>query len=106
MKADRTVINADGTDLSFITLRVLDAAGNLVPDAGNKISFSIEGPGEILATDNGDPADLVSFASKDRAAYAGLALVIIKSIKGKAGAIKIKATAAGIKAGILTISAK
>ncbi len=106
LKADRTVITADGTDLSFITLRVLDATGNPVPDAGNKISFSIEGAGEIVATDNGDPADLVSFVSKERVAYAGLALVIVKSIKGKAGAIKIKATAAGMKTGILTISAK
>ena len=106
LKADRTVINADGTDLSFITLRVLDAAGNLVPDARNKISFSIEGAGEIVATDNGDPADLVSFASKERTAYAGLALVIVKSIKGKAGTAKIKATAEGMKTGILIISAK
>ena len=65
----------------------------MVPDAKNKISFSIEGMGEIVATDNGDPADLVSFASHDREAYNGLALVIVRAKKGNKGAFKVVITA-------------
>lgn len=103
---DRSTINADGTDLSFITVKVTDSKGNVVPDAMNNITFSIEGPGEIVATDNGDPADLVSFASKERKAYFGLALVIVRSVKGKPGAIKIKASSPELKATTIKIDSK
>ena len=59
-RADRATIRADGNDLSFVTVRVLDAQGALVPRANNRIHFSIEGPGEIVATDNGDPTDMTA----------------------------------------------
>lgn len=106
IESDRNVINADGSDLSFITIKVADQNGRLVPDATNKVSFSIEGPGEIVATDNGDPADLVSFPSKERAAYSGLVLAIIRAEKGKPGAIRIKATADGLKMATIEIKSK
>lgn len=79
LKADRSVINANGEDLSFITLRITDANGNLAPEADNNITFSITGPGEIVATDNGNAADLVSFASHERRAFKGMALVIVRA---------------------------
>jgi len=95
--ADRNVINADGEDLSFITVKVADKNGLMVPDANNKVNFTIEGPGEMVATDNGDPANLESFASKQREAYFGLVLAIVRSEKGKPGAIKISASSEGLK---------
>lgn len=79
LTADRIKIKADGSDLSFITVKVLDKDGNLVPEANNKISFSISGPAEIVATDNGDPSDLVAFPSKERKTFSGMALVIVRS---------------------------
>jgi beta-galactosidase len=94
--ADRYELNAN-EDLSFITVEVLDANGRIVPTASNKIEFSIEGPGEIVATDNGDPADLVAFISAKRAAYSGLALAIVKSKNGTAGIIKVNANSKGLK---------
>lgn len=106
LQADHKTINADGDDLSFITMKVTDKNGLMVPVASNKIRFSIEGPGEIVATDNGDPADLVSFASKERDAYFGMALVIVRSKKGKAGTIKITATSAGLKSAAIEIKSK
>ncbi|WP_462260225.1 beta-galactosidase GalB [Ferruginibacter sp.] len=106
ISADRNVITADGTDLSFITVKIADKNGSMVPDANNKVIFSIEGPGEIVATDNGDPANLVSFASKEREAYFGLVLVIVRSQKGKPGGIKIKATSTGQKAATVEIKSK
>lgn len=104
--ADRNTIKADGVDLSFITVKVADKNGLSVPDANNKITFSIEGPGEIVATDNGDPADLISFASKERDAYSGMVLVIIRSQKGKPGIIKVTATSKGLKTSLIEIKTK
>jgi beta-galactosidase len=92
--ADRNEINT-GEDLAFIKVEVLDEDGNPVPGAKNLIEFSIEGPGEIIATDNGDPADLVSFSSARRHAYSGLALAIVRS--KKEGSVKLYARSAGLK---------
>lgn len=103
LKADRNNINADGESLSFITVTIADKNGSRVATANNKVKFSIEGPGEILATDNGDPASLVSFASKEREAYFGLLLVIVRSAKGKKGTIRITATSEGIKGAVTII---
>jgi len=104
--ADRNIIQADGEDLSFITVRITDKDGNIVPDAKNTIQCSIDGPGEIVATDNGDPANLVSFASTKREAYFGLLLVIVRTQKGKPGTIKINATSEDLKATTVEIKSK
>ncbi|MGL6266551.1 MAG: beta-galactosidase GalB, partial [Chitinophagaceae bacterium] len=103
--ADRYTLISDN-DLAFITISVLDAKGITVPDAANIIEFSIEGPGEIVATDNGDPADLIAFNSPKRAAYSGLALAIVRPKKGEKGAIKVKASSAGIKTDNITLMRK
>jgi beta-galactosidase len=94
---DRQKIKADGEDLAFITVKITDKNGLMVPNANNKISFSIEGQGEIVATDNGDPANLVSFASHEREAYNGMALVIIRANKGSKGLIKLVANSDGLE---------
>ena len=103
LKADRSTITADGKDLSFITIRVLDDRGTLVPEAANRIKFEISGPGEIVATDNGDPADLESFHSKERNAFSGLALVIIRGQSKTPGTITITATSEGLRPGVITV---
>jgi beta-galactosidase len=104
--ADRNEINADGKDLSFITVKIADKNGLMIPDANNKVSFTIEGPGEIVATDNGDPANLESFASKQSEAYFGLVLAIVRSEKGKPGTIKISASSEGLKMATMEIKSK
>lgn len=95
--ADRSEIKADGEDLSFITVKITDKNGLWVPDANNKVSFSLEGLGEIVATDNGDPANLVSFASHEREAYNGLVLVIVRANKGSKDTIKLVITSDGLE---------
>jgi len=92
LTADRNRITADGKDLSYITVAVTDKNGLIVPDADNSIHFALSGPGEIVATDNGDPTDLTSFPSQDRKAFNGLCLVIIRSEPDQAGAITVTAT--------------
>ena len=106
ISADRNFINADGSDLSFITVKVTDKNGLMIPDANNKVTFSIEGPGEIVATDNGDPASLVSFASKEREAYFGMVLVIVRPEKSKSGDIRIKASSINLKTATINIKSK
>lgn len=89
--ADRAAIRADGKDLSFVTVCVTDQDGLTVPHAKNRITFQIEGPGRIVATDNGDPANLVPFPSPHREAFNGLCLAIVRGIPGEAGTITLKA---------------
>lgn len=106
LAADHPIVRADGQDLSFITVRVTDKNGFTVPDAKNRIKFTVEGPGTIVATDNGDASDLTSFASTERAAFNGLCLVIIKSITGQPGLIRLKAASDGLKPGTIEVLAK
>jgi len=94
---DRARIRADGSDLSFVTLRILDANGVPAPAADDLIRFSIEGPGEIVATDNGDPTSFVPFQSPQRKAFNGLCLVIVRGTPGDAGKITLRAQAPGLQ---------
>lgn len=101
--ADRSVISADGRDLSFVTVRVLDRNGVAVPDADNAVSFEVRGAGTLAATDNGYQADLSPFSSSQRKMWKGLALAIIRSSE-KAGTISVQATADGLKPATLTLT--
>src|SRR5690606_4861147 len=94
--SDRAVIRADGHDLAFITVRVTDAAGRTAPRANNSLDFQIAGPGEIIATDNGDPSDLTPFPSHQRRAFNGLCLVIVRGVPGKAGILELEAKATSL----------
>ncbi|MDQ8201837.1 beta-galactosidase GalB [Pelagicoccus sp. SDUM812003] len=78
VKADRAIIEGDGEDLSFVSVSVHDEHGNFVRNAKTPLSFSIEGPAEIVATDNGDPTSMVEFQSTEREAFNGLCLAIVR----------------------------
>jgi beta-galactosidase len=105
-EADRIRISADGSDLTFITVRVTDRKGRTVPRSDNLVSFIVRGPGEIIATDNGDPADMTSFASHSRKVYNGLVLVIVKSVAGKSGTIKVSSGSPGLRDAIVKVTAR
>ncbi|MBN1997016.1 DUF4982 domain-containing protein [candidate division KSB1 bacterium] len=94
--ADREKIQADGKDLAFITVRVTDRNGLVVPDADNLIEFTAEN-GEIVATDNGDPSDMVPFPSFQREAFNGLALVIVRAMPGEPDSITVTANSPGLE---------
>ncbi len=105
LSADRSNITADGSDLSFITVKVLDAQGNLVPDASNDVHFSLQGPASIAGVDNGSQTSLESFKADHRKAFNGLCLVVVQS-KGNAGKITVTATADGLQPATTVVSAK
>ena len=106
MQADRAVIKADGQDLSFVTVKIVDKNGLMVPRSKNPMRFEISGAGEIVATDNGDATDLSSFQSKSRKAFNGMALVIVRAVKGKSKKIKLTAVSDGLKSAEITISSR
>jgi len=97
LAADHTSIAADGSDLSFITVKIADKSGLMVPRSNNRIKYEISGPGEIVAVDNGNAIDHESFQSTNRRAYNGMALVIVRSIKGKPGRIVLRASSDGLR---------
>jgi len=95
--ADRSKINADGEDLSFVTVTVEDKDGNMVPYADNQLHFSLKGNGEIAALDNGCETDLTPYSNKTtRKAFNGLALAIIKAHKQK-GNLSLTVSADGLQ---------
>jgi beta-galactosidase len=104
LKPDRATIAGDGHDLSFVTLSVQDKDGLTVPRSRNPITFEISGPGEIVATDNGDATDLVAFKSSERKAFNGLALAIVKAKRGQTGVITVTAKSDGLTTATTTIN--
>jgi beta-galactosidase len=96
LSADRKLIKAGGKDMSFITVRILDKDGNVVPDADNLVNFKINGEAFIASVDNGDPVSHDSFKVSYRKAFHGLALAIVQT-KEKAGSITFTATSKGLQ---------
>ncbi|UUL81210.1 beta-galactosidase GalB [Sphingomonas qomolangmaensis] len=94
--ADRSRIAGDGRDLAFVTVDVVDSQRRIAPRAKLPIRFRIEGPGELVATDNGDPTDLTAFPSATRAAFNGKALAIVRARPGGKGPITLVAEADGL----------
>jgi beta-galactosidase len=103
---DSKIIKADGKDMAFIELSIADKKGRIVSPADNAIEFSIEGAGEFVATDNGDPTDMTPFPSAVRKAFNGKALLIVRSVEGKPGPVIIKATSAGLQRAVIKINSK
>ncbi len=104
LAADRTTLRADGQDLAFITTTIADKDGLLVPRSKNRVNFDLTGPGEIIATDNGDATSFESFQVRERAAYNGLALVIIRTKPGEAGPITLRAKSDGLTSAEVTLT--
>lgn len=105
LEADRNSISADGKDLSFITLKILDADGNIVPYADNMVQFDVQGAGFIAGLDNGNPVSHESFKGNTRKAFHGLALIILQSHRSP-GRLELKATAEGLEEASIAITTK
>ena len=103
--ADRSVIDANGKDLSFVTVKVVDKEGNLCPLAENEISFKVKGAGTYRAGANGNPASLESFQTPKMKVFSGMMTAIVQSTE-KAGKITLEATGKGLKKGTLLIESK
>ncbi len=96
LEPDRYELSADGEDLSYVTVRVVDARGNVCPDAANLIKFTIEGKGEIAATGNGNELNHAFFQAQEIKAFHGMCLAIVKA-KDKPSMLVITSTSKGLK---------
>lgn len=102
---DRTSLQADGKDLAYVTLRIVDKDGNLCSNDGRLVSFKVKGAGKYRASANGDPTCLDLFHKPEMHAFGGMLTVIVQSGE-KVGDIELQATAKGVKAGIIRIPVK
>jgi len=100
---DRKTISADGRDLSYVAVEVLDAQGVLCPNAANLVKFSLQGGGQIAGAGNGDPRNIQSFQRPQHAAFEGRALVIVEAGE-RAGKMRLSASADGLKAATTEIA--
>ncbi|NQU53138.1 MAG: glycoside hydrolase family 2 protein [Bacteroidetes bacterium] len=97
LETDRNQILADGKELAFVTVSVVDENGTLCPQANNLIQFSTEGEGSIKAVGNGDPTSLESFVKPFRKTFNGKCMVLVQSSK-TAGEFTLKAESEGLEA--------
>lgn len=102
---DRSSLQADGKDLAYVTLRIVDKNGNLCPNDGRLVSFKVKGAGKYRASANGDPTCLDLFHKPEMHAFGGMLTVIVQSGE-KTGEIELQATAKGIKTGTIRIPVK
>lgn len=99
---DRNTLNADGKDLSFVTVEIVDAEGNLCPLADNLVHFEVEGNLFIAGVDNGSQTSMERFKDNKRKAFNGKCLVVLQN-DGKAGAARLKAVAEGLEDAVVEI---
>jgi beta-galactosidase len=102
---DRSEISADGEDLSYVKVEIVDKEGRICPNADNLIKFRIEGDGFIAGVDNGNPVSHEYFKASERKAFHGLCLVVIRSTN-KAGEILLNAVSDSIKGSAVSIISK
>ena len=104
LTADRNIINADGKDLSFVTVEIVDKDGNICPNADDLVTFDVKGPAFIAGVDNGNPTSHESFKAPERKAFYGKCLVILQN-DGKGGVIELTASGKGLQGETIKIKA-
>jgi beta-galactosidase len=95
LTADRASITADGRDLSFVEVDIVDAQGVIVPQANNRVDFTISGPGAIVGLDAGDSTNHDSYKGTSHAAFSGKLMAIVQST-ATAGKVTLKATSGSL----------
>ena len=95
--ADRSLIRADRNDLSYVMAEIIDAEGNVVPDADDTwINFDIGGNAEIAGVGSGNPGDMSSFQQPRKKVWRGKCLAIVRPLEKQAGTVSLQATAEGL----------
>lgn len=105
LSTDYPLLKADGKDLAYVTLKIVDKDGNLCPTDGRLVNFKVKGAGKYRASANGDPTCLDLFHLPRMHAFSGMLTVIVQSGE-KSGEIELQASARGVKTGKITIKVK
>ena len=104
LEPEATTVKSDSEDLVYVNLSVRDAEGRVVPRSRVPVEFSLEGPGEIVATDNGDETDFTSFHSTSRTAFNGHLQAILRAKPGATGTLRLRARSVGLQGAELEIA--
>ena len=90
LTADRTSIKADGFDLSYITIEMVDKSGVLCPRAMDDLTFSVEGPIKLMGVANGNQMGLDVFTDNTHPLFYGKAVAVLRSLPGPGGTAKLR----------------
>jgi beta-galactosidase len=104
LNADRSEISANGNDLSYITVSIVDKDGNLCPNANNQLNFEVEGAGKFKVVCNGDATSLEMFHLPTMKAFGGKLVVTVQSLQKK-GKITVKVNGDGLETGSIDLKA-
>lgn len=105
LSADRTTISPDGKDISFVTVRVVDKDGNLVPDDGRLLNFKVTGAGSFRAAASGNPASLDAFHLPRHHVFSGQLVALVQSAE-RAGEAVLTVSAKGLPSASIRIQVK
>lgn len=105
LNSDVNILKADGCDVAIIKVAIKDAQGRVVPTANNLVKFSIEGPGLIIGTGNGNPNSHEPDKANQRMVFNGYCLVLVQT-NMQAGEIKLKASSETLKGFEITLKAE
>jgi len=105
LTADRKTISADGNDLSYVTVSVVDKDGNLCPISDNQLEFEVSGAGKFKAVCNGDATSLEMFHLPTMKAFSGKLVVTVQA-SHQAGRINLEVKGKGLKTGNIAIQSK
>ena len=105
MEADRSVIHADGRDVSCVKVSIVDESGVVVPNAEHNVTFEVTGAGHLLGLGNGDPGCRENDKASSRHAFSGLLLALIQS-KEESGEIVVRAVSQGLQECEFTLMAE
>ncbi|HAH22289.1 MAG TPA: glycoside hydrolase family 2 [Prolixibacteraceae bacterium] len=105
LNSDVNTLKADGCDVAVIRVALKDEKGRVVPTANNLVKFSIEGPGRIIGTGNGNPTSHEPDKASQRIAFNGYCLVLVQSDK-QSGEIRLMAVSENLKETELIIRVK
>jgi len=105
LTADRMNINADGKDIAFVNVRIVDKDGNFCPDETRQIEFKVKGAGKYKAAANGNSSSLESFQAPFMKLFSGQLTALVQSAETP-GIITFEASAKGIKTGVLQLKSE
>ena len=100
-----STLKADGCDVAVIRVAIKDTKGRVVPTADNLVKFSIEGPGKIIGTGNGNPSSHEPDKASQRMAFNGYCMVFVQTDK-TAGEIHVKASSENLKDAEIVLQTK
>jgi beta-galactosidase len=105
LEPDRKIINADGNDISFVTVSVVDKDGNVCPAAAEQLTFSVKGNGVYRAACNGDATSLEMFHLPTMKTFSGKLVVLVQA-GNEAGNIELTVSGKNVRGGKVVLEAK